>query len=94
MESRVTELRDKEIINISDGCRLGYVIDVELELPSGRILALIAPGPRRFFGLFGKECDYRIPWPCVRRIGDDLILVDVCLDQIRMPLEKRCFFCM
>ena len=44
MQQKFTDLRCKEIINISDGCRLGYVIDVELELSSGRILALIAPG--------------------------------------------------
>ena len=93
MQQKFTDLRCKEIINICDGCRLGYVIDVELELPGGRVVALIAPGPRRFFGLFGKECDYRIPWQCIRRIGEDLILVDVCLDQIRMPLEKHGFFC-
>ena len=93
MQQKFTDLRCKEIINICDGRRLGYVCDVELELPEGRVIALVVPGPRRFFGLFGKDCDYRIPWPCVRRIGEDLILVDVCLDQIRVLLENRSFFC-
>ena len=36
---RFTELRCKEIINIRDGCRLGYVCDTELELPEGRVCA-------------------------------------------------------
>lgn len=43
MESRIAELRDKEIINISDGCRFGYVGDVEVDLETGRVKALIVP---------------------------------------------------
>lgn len=53
MESRIAELRDKEIINISDGCRFGYVGDVEVDLETGRVKALIVPGRLRFFGLSG-----------------------------------------
>ena len=48
MESRIAELRDKEIINISDGCRFGYVGDVEVDLETGRVKALIVPGRLRF----------------------------------------------
>ena len=55
MEVRLTELRYREVINISDGTRLGFVSDAILDLTSGRVLALIVPGPARFFGLFGRE---------------------------------------
>lgn len=75
METRWEELRYKEVIQINDGCRLGYVGDLELDLDNGSILALIIPGRRRFFGLFGREADHRIPWSLVRRFGDDIILV-------------------
>ena len=92
MQEKFSEFRRKEIINVCDGCRLGFVSDLELELPVGRVLALIVPGPRRFLGLFGREYDYCIPWPCIRRIGDDIILVDVALDQMRRPLEKKKLF--
>ena len=47
MEVRLTELRYREVINISDGTRLGFVNDAILDLTSGRILALIVPGPAR-----------------------------------------------
>ena len=57
MEVRLTELRYREVINISDGTRLGFVSDAILDLTSGRVLALIVPGPARFFGLFGRESD-------------------------------------
>lgn len=54
MDCRFSDMRYKEVINICDGCRLGYVGDLELQLPEGRITALIVPGPCRFFGLFGR----------------------------------------
>ena len=67
------ELRCKEVININDGCRLGYVCDIELDLPEGNICTLIVPGPCRFFGLFGREPDFLIPMGCITKIGQDII---------------------
>ena len=74
---RLAQLRYKEVININDGTRLGYVGDVELLPEEGRATALIVPGPPRFFGLFGRSEEYYIPWECIRRMGDDIILVEV-----------------
>ena len=42
MQCRMVELRCKEVINICDGCRIGYVGDVEVMLPEGRVAALVA----------------------------------------------------
>ena len=92
MNCRFTDLRCKEVINICDGCRLGYVGDVECQLPEGQKTALIVPGPCRFLGLFGREDDYVIPWLCIKRIGDDLILVDGPLSEWRTPRKKRSLF--
>ena len=50
----MVELRRKEVINIRDGCRLGFVGDVEVRVPEGQVSALIVFGPCRFFGLFGR----------------------------------------
>jgi len=76
VESRITDLRDKEIIDIRDGGRYGYVGDVEVDLESGRVLALVVPGRLRFFGLLGREPDRIFPWESVKRFGADIILVD------------------
>ena len=92
MNCRFTDLRCKEVINICDGCRLGYVGDVECQLPEGQMTALIVPGPCRFLGLFGREDDYVIPWLCIKRIGDDLILADGPLSEWRTPRKKRSLF--
>ena len=74
---RFSDLRCKEIINIASGQRLGFVCDADVEMPAGMIKALIVPGPCRILGLFGRTDDYVIPWECIRRIGQDLILIEV-----------------
>ena len=92
MVERFSQLRCREVINVRDGSRLGYVSDLELDLETGRVLSLIIPCPGRFFGLLPGNEVYVIPWSCIRRIGRDLVLVDVCLDEIRRPKEKAGFF--
>ncbi len=77
MKCRIADLRCKEVINICDGLRMGYVNDVLINTGSGQIVALLVPGQCRFLGLFGREDDFVIPWECVRRIGDDIILIEI-----------------
>ena len=89
MGTRVTDLRCKEVINVTDGLRLGFVSDVEILLPEGKVLALVVPGPCRFFGLFGLKDDFVIPWNCIRRIGSDIILVELEPDKCRVPRPKQ-----
>ncbi|MBO8435173.1 MAG: PRC-barrel domain-containing protein, partial [Tyzzerella sp.] len=47
-----------------------------------RILAIIAPIEGKGFGLFCSDKEYCIPWACIVKIGDDIILVDVKTDEI------------
>ena len=79
MLCRFTALRRKEVINLCDGCRLGYV---EVTVPEGAVKAIIVFGPCRFFGLFGRGEEFYIPWECIQRIGDDIILID-------KPFQRR-----
>lgn len=76
METRIAELRYKEVISVEDGARYGYVGDMEVDLDTGQVRALVVPGKRRFFGLFGREEDKVIPWEAVKRFGEDIILVE------------------
>ena len=86
---RFTDWQYREVINVCSGTRLGFVCDLEAELPEGRICALYVPGPCRFFGCLGHSGWYRIPWSCVRRVGDDIILVDADLGACRVGRERR-----
>lgn len=65
----MVELQYKEVINICDVCRLGYVGDVEVLLPDGRVAALVVQGSCRFFGLFGRGAEYCITWECIKQVG-------------------------
>ena len=76
MKTRIAELRYKEVISVEDGSRFGFVGDMEVDLDSGQVRALVVPGRRRLFGLLGREEDRYIPWNAVRRFGEDIILVE------------------
>lgn len=72
-----SSIREREVINIRDGRKLGVVADVEIDFEQGRITSLIIPGPGKFIGLFGKDNDIVIPWSCIKKIGVDVVLVDI-----------------
>ena len=88
MQFRFRDLRRKEVININDGSRLGPVGDVDLQLPEGQVAAIVVYGPARFFGFFGPREEFYIPWDCIQRIGDDIILIDRTF-QRREPVPER-----
>ena len=86
---RMRELRRKEVINITDGGRLGFVGDVDFHLPEGQAAALIIYGPARFFGLFGRGEDYYIPWECVQKFGCDIVIVDKPFQRRDPPPQRK-----
>ena len=92
MGTRITDLHCKEVICVGDGRRLGFVTDVEINVADGCVAALIVPGPCRIFGITGRHDEYIIPWNCIRRIGPDIILVECCPDQCRIPRPKPRFW--
>lgn len=54
----------------------GYVQDVEADFETGQITAIIVPGSSKLFAI-GSKGDMIIPWSKIKRIGDDIILVEV-----------------
>ena len=92
MSIKFTHLQCKEVICISDGRRLGYVSDVQVELPEGRICALLVPGPGKVLGAFGKHDTFCIPWDAIRKIGPDIVLVDADPNACRVSPAKSPFF--
>jgi YlmC/YmxH family sporulation protein len=76
---RLSDLMGKEIINLEDGARLGFVDECDLLLdgPSGRIDALLMPKRGILTSLLGDGRGHTIPWQSIRRIGDEVIIVDL-----------------
>lgn len=71
------DFRHKEVININDAKRLGFVQDVCADLGSGRITSIIVPGSKKIMSMFSKEDDIVIAWDKIKCIGEDIILVDI-----------------
>ncbi len=84
-----SDLHYKEVIDIHSGLRLGFVYDAEYDDAEGQLISIITPGRTRFFGLFGREADYVLPWSCIVRIGSDIILVEAKDEQLRRRKPKR-----
>lgn len=74
---RIEELQEKEVINIRDGIRLGFVSDIQIDTKNGCVVSIIVANSCKVFGIFGKEEEYIIPWCNIKKIGDDIILVDI-----------------
>lgn len=84
---RLSDLRCLEVICLSDGKRLGYVSDLEIEGECGKITALLLPGPGKFKG-FLSNGQYRVPYHEIAGIGRDLILVK-CYEQVGCEGKER-----
>ncbi|MED1407860.1 MULTISPECIES: YlmC/YmxH family sporulation protein [Bacillus] len=74
---RISEFQMKDVVNVSDGKRLGNIGDIDIDIDTGKIRAVIISKQARILGLFGKEEEFVIPWEQIMKIGEDVILVKV-----------------
>ena len=51
------------------------------------LIHIFIPGQGKWCGLLGRDTEYIIGWKCVRQIGADIILVDVCMEEIMRRCE-------
>ena len=72
MDISFAELKEKEIINVCDGKKLGHIIDIVFDNENGIVRGIIVPGERK---LFKKSDDIFIPLEKLKRIGDDVVLI-------------------
>ena len=87
MQSKISELQERQIINIADGKCLGSMKDIELDLEEGRICSIVLPGSTGLWGLLQNKDELLIPWENVVRIGVDVVLVD--LPPAETPKTRR-----
>jgi len=77
MELTFCELRVKEVVNVCDGKRLGNIIDMVFDTTCARVTGIIVPGEKSFMSIFKSNSDIFIPYNRIRKIGKDVILVEL-----------------
>ena len=69
MICRINDFKYKDVISSSDGVRLGFVGDVELDTQNAALTAIVIRGRYRLFGLLGREEDTVIPWEDIEAVS-------------------------
>lgn len=73
------QLGGKEIVNLNNGERLGNIAeaDIVVEKRTGKIKSLLVPDGRVQFRLFSERSEIEIPWSSIRKIGNDMIIIEL-----------------
>ncbi len=84
------ELREKEVINMNDCSRLGFISNVSIDVSCGRVVSFTV---KDCSGVFGKGKEICVPWEQITKIGCDIIFVDICVpEHIATPPQKKKLF--
>mgnify|MGYP005766281329 CR=1 FL=1 len=82
MEVSFLELKSKQVINTVDGKCLGHITDVIFDVVTACTLGFVVPQPNQgFFAMFKSNRELFIPYNCVCKIGVDVILVELYIDE-------------
>lgn len=75
----LTELGGKEIVNLNNGERLGIIADSDIVVDekTGEIITLLIPERKLQFKIFGGNYDMEIPWETIRKIGNDMVIIEL-----------------
>ena len=83
------DLRNKEVINIQNGKSLGFVEDISLNLEKGMVEGIVIPQESSgLFSFFNKGGELLIPWDAVRRVGEEVILVELGVEN-ELAFERK-----
>ncbi len=73
----LTELKNKDVINVVNGENLGFADDISLDTTSAAVTGIILYGKPRYFGIFGPREKLCISYRQIKLIGKDVILVEL-----------------
>ncbi|TXC92040.1 YlmC/YmxH family sporulation protein [Metabacillus litoralis] len=71
----ISDFQTKDVVNVSDGKKMGNIDDFDINVTTGKIQAIIISCQGRMLGFFGKDEEFVIPWRNIVKIGEDVILV-------------------
>lgn len=74
---KISDLRMREVVNVTNGKKLGLIKDIEIDLDAGRIKSVVLPGNNKVLGFLGRNEDVVVPWHKIKKLGMDVILVEV-----------------
>ncbi len=89
MNIEFNDLRMKEVVNVIDGKRLGRICNMIIDCETGLIRGIIVPAERSF-SFFHANQDLYIPWGNIKKIGEDLILVEVVVKDECCKPKRNC----
>lgn len=75
--SRGIDFKQKEVINIKDGKILGFVIDVQADFENGEIRSIVVARTGKIFNTVSSKNNVTVPWENIKKIGEDVILVEI-----------------
>ena len=70
---RFVKLQSKDVINVVDGCKIGFISDIEIDWCGKCIQAIVVEK----YSFFKEAPCIVIPIECVVSIGGDVILVSI-----------------
>lgn len=71
---RLSDLQNKDVVDIATGDRIGNVIDVQISSDTGNILKIIIYDKKGFLNMMRGD-EVSISWNQIKKIGSDVILV-------------------
>lgn len=74
---KVSDLREKEVINLYNGERVGYIYDFDIDMENGTITGIIIPAEGKVLSFFSKNHDIHVSWNKIIKVGTDTILVNL-----------------
>lgn len=72
---RLSDLQNKDVVDVITGERIGNVIDVEISSDTGNILKMIIYDKKGFINMLKGSEELSITWSQIKKIGTDVILV-------------------
>ncbi len=75
--SRGIDFKQKEVIDINEGKILGFIVDVQADFDNGEINSIIVAKTGKIFNSIGGKNNITIPWNSIKKIGEDVILVEI-----------------
>lgn len=72
----LSELSMKDVVNDEDGIKLGRIIDLDIDIATGKVISITIDRGFRFSSIFSNKNQITIPWSKIIKIGNDVIIVE------------------